>query len=116
MLDRLWHYWRVAATGFCFAVFGIGGLVLRVAVFPLLYLVFWQSAERINAARNVIRILFRGFIGLMKYSGVLRYEIIGLDKLARNGLLILANHPTLIDTVFLMAYVNPSLTHKKLFS
>jgi 1-acyl-sn-glycerol-3-phosphate acyltransferase len=41
----------------------------------------------------------------MRGLGVLRYEIVGLEKLERGGLLILANHPTLIDTVFLMAFV-----------
>jgi 1-acyl-sn-glycerol-3-phosphate acyltransferase len=33
----------------------------------------------------------------------LRYELIGMERLERDGLLILANHPSLIDTVFLMA-------------
>jgi len=42
---------------------------------------------------------------LMRILGVLRYDIRGVDKLERAGLLILANHPTLIDTVFLMAFV-----------
>jgi 1-acyl-sn-glycerol-3-phosphate acyltransferase len=37
--------------------------------------------------------------------GVLQYEISGLEKLQRRGLLILANHPTLIDIVFLIAFV-----------
>jgi 1-acyl-sn-glycerol-3-phosphate acyltransferase len=41
----------------------------------------------------------------MRYLGVLKYNIQGLEKLDRKGLLILANHPTLIDTVFLMAFV-----------
>jgi 1-acyl-sn-glycerol-3-phosphate acyltransferase len=36
---------------------------------------------------------------------VLRFEVRGLERLERGGLLILANHPTLIDTVFLMAFV-----------
>lgn len=105
MFERLWRYWRVLATGLCFSVFGIGGLVLRVLVFPLLYLLFWQPKARVNAARAVVRHTFLWFIGLMRLCGVLRYEVIGREKLARGGLLILANHPTLIDTVFLMAFV-----------
>ena len=47
----------------------------------------------------------RGFVGLMRRLGVLRYDVLGLERLDRGGLLILANHPTLIDTVFLMAFV-----------
>ena len=41
----------------------------------------------------------------MRAMGVFRYEINGLEKLERQGLLILANHPTLIDIVFLIAFV-----------
>jgi 1-acyl-sn-glycerol-3-phosphate acyltransferase len=105
MAERLSRYWRVFATGLSFSVFGVGGLLLRVLVFPLLNLFVWRPQKRIAAARGVIRIAFRGFVWLMQTLGVLRYEIIGGERLQRGGLLILANHPTLIDTVFLMAIV-----------
>ena len=105
MSDLLGRYWRVCATGISFALFGIGGLLLRVLVFPLLTLLVRQPSRRIGAARSVIRLTFRAFVGLMRGLGVLRYEIIGLERLNRGGMLILANHPTLIDTVFLMAFV-----------
>jgi 1-acyl-sn-glycerol-3-phosphate acyltransferase len=105
MLDRLSLYWRVFATGLSFFVFGVGGLLLRVAVFPLLNLFVWQPRKRIALARAVIRGAFRSFVWLMQTLGVLRYEIIGRQRLEREGLLILANHPTLIDTVFLMAFI-----------
>jgi len=105
MFDKLDRRWRVVATGISFLSFGIGGLLLRVLVFPALYVVVWHQEKRTMAARNIIRLTFRGFVGLMRLLGVLRYEITGLDRLERGGLLILANHPTLIDTVFLMAFV-----------
>ena len=102
---RLGRYWRVAATGISFAAFGIGGLLLRVLVFPLLQLVVRERQRRIAAARTIIRLAFRGFVGLMRGLGVLDYEFIGRERLERGGQLILANHPTLIDTIFLMAFV-----------
>jgi 1-acyl-sn-glycerol-3-phosphate acyltransferase len=105
MLDLIGRYWRVCATGVCFAAFGLGGLLLRVFVFPVLNLVMHNRARRVSAARTIIRLAFRGFVGLMHGLGVLRYQIVGLEKLDRRGLLILANHPTLIDTIFLMAFV-----------
>lgn len=97
--------WRWLATAFSFAVFGAGGLTLRVIVFPLLHLLVRDFARRVTLSRAVVRIAFRMYIDLMRGLGVLRYEIRGLEKLDRSGLLILANHPTLIDTVFLMAFV-----------
>jgi 1-acyl-sn-glycerol-3-phosphate acyltransferase len=105
MLNRLDCYWRIFGTALNFSVFGLGGLVLRIVVFPILNLMVWERPLRTRLSRNVIRYAFRVFIGLLRVVGILRYEIIGLEKLERNGLLILANHPTLIDTVFLMAFV-----------
>ena len=105
MTETLGRYWRVCATGLSFALFGIGGLLMRVAVFPLLYLVVWRRQRRVAAARTIIRMAFRAYVDVMRALGVLRYDVRGLDKLERQGLLILANHPTLIDTVFLMAFV-----------
>lgn len=105
MLSRLSYAWRVVATGLCFVSFGIGGLLLRLVVFPLINIMLWERRQTIRAARAVLRVTFRAFVGMMHALGVLRYEIIGLERLERQGLLILANHPTLIDTVFLMAFV-----------
>jgi 1-acyl-sn-glycerol-3-phosphate acyltransferase len=105
MVERLSRYWRVFATGLSFSMFGVGGLVLRLIVFPLLNLFVWQPRKRIVLARGVIRAAFRAFVWLMQTLGVLRYEIVGGERLQRGGLLVLANHPTLIDTVFLMAFI-----------
>jgi 1-acyl-sn-glycerol-3-phosphate acyltransferase len=109
MLDRLparlSRHWRVLATGLSFAVFGAGALVLRIVAFPVLNLVVRQPEERVRAARALIRRAFRAYVEIMQVLGVLRYEVRGLERLERGGLLILANHPTLIDTVFLMAFV-----------
>jgi 1-acyl-sn-glycerol-3-phosphate acyltransferase len=102
MLGRCW---RVAATGLSFALFGIGGLALRLVVFPLLHVLVRRPERRVARARTIIRLAFRAYVDVMRGLGVLRYEVKGLEKLDRAGLLILANHPTLIDTVFLMAFV-----------
>lgn len=105
MRDLAGRYWRVCATGLSFVAFGVGAVLLRVLVFPFLQLLVRERARRENWARAIIGLTFRCFVGLMAGLGVLRYEIVGLEKLKRGGLLILANHPTLIDTIFLMAFV-----------
>ncbi len=105
MFERLERCWRVCATGISFFAFGVGALMLRVLVFPCVNLLVRSRERRIACSREIIRLTFRSFVGLMRGLGVLRYEIVGLDKLKRGGQLILANHPTLIDTVFLMAFV-----------
>ncbi len=99
---RLGHAWRVAATGLSFAAFGMGGLLLGGLVFPLL-LLFPRRASRQAVARRLVQRSFALHVWLMHRLGVLTYEVIGVERLRRDGLLVLANHPTLIDVVFLVS-------------
>jgi 1-acyl-sn-glycerol-3-phosphate acyltransferase len=101
MVSNLIRYWRVFGAGLGFVAVGIGG----VFIFPVLNIVIRDRQLRSVIARHVIRFTFRSIVGLMRVMGVFRYEISGLERLERHGLLILANHPTLIDIVFLMAFV-----------
>ncbi|MBK1612122.1 1-acyl-sn-glycerol-3-phosphate acyltransferase [Rubrivivax gelatinosus] len=105
MPERLNRSWRVVATGLCFASFGLGGLVLRLVVFPLLAAMVRDPRRRAWRSRRLIRRSFRLFIAMMSGLGVLSYELRGAERLRRRGLLVLANHPTLVDVVFLMAFV-----------
>jgi 1-acyl-sn-glycerol-3-phosphate acyltransferase len=105
MAERLDRCWRVFATGLCFAAFGAGSLLLGVFVFPLLRLAVRQRARRELIARRVIRFTFRRFVAMMRGTGVMSVEVHGLERLDGGGRLILANHPTLIDVVLLMALI-----------
>jgi 1-acyl-sn-glycerol-3-phosphate acyltransferase len=105
MVKKLDYAWRVFATGLGFATFGLGGLALRLLYFPLLQLLVREPARQTRLARLAVHHTFRFFIEYMRLLGVLRYELKGVEKLSRSGLLILANHPTLIDVVFLIALV-----------
>lgn len=95
--------WRIAATAFCFALFGLGGLIVLCLVFPLLRLLVWRQAPRQTLARDIVRLSFRCFCKLMTTVGVISYEVHGLEKLQRRGLLVVANHPSLIDVVMLIS-------------
>ncbi|MBQ0933980.1 lysophospholipid acyltransferase family protein [Ideonella paludis] len=106
MAESFSRLWRMLATGLCFFTFGLGGVLLGVLVFPAMRLLMRQPARRAVAARRVIQAAFRGFVGMMRGLGVLSYEVHGRERLQRQGLLILANHPSLIDVVFLMALVD----------
>lgn len=105
MRERLNYVWRIFATGFSFLTFGLGGLFLWLLVFPALSLMVRDRDERGRRARRIIQRLFSSFVELMRVTGVLTYEIRGAERLQRRGQLILANHPTLIDVVFLVSLV-----------
>ncbi len=103
MFERINYHWRRLATGSAFALFGIGGAILWLIVFPALHLFVRDAEKRGRLARGLVSRTFAFFIGYMHRIGILTYEIKGLEKLQRPGLLILANHPTLIDIVFLIS-------------
>ena len=103
MRDRLDRAWRLVGTALSFAAFGVGGLFLRVVVFPLLRLFTRDPAVLAERAKGLIRRSFGAHFWLMHRLGVLTYEIRGLERLDRRGLLVLANHPTLIDVVLLVS-------------
>jgi len=103
MLERLNRAWRIVGTGLSFALFGLGGVVLWLIAFPLLGLVVRDPARRARVARRWVQWCFGTFMEFMRRVGVLTYEVVGRERLQRDGLLVLANHPTLIDVVFLVS-------------
>lgn len=103
MVERIDRAWRICATGLCFSSFGLGGLVLRVVIFPLVSLLPWSRLTRQHVCRDIVHYSFRLFIRVMRTLGVNRCEVRHAERLQRPGLLIVANHPSLIDVIFLMA-------------
>ncbi len=102
---RINYLWRLFATGLSFGVFGLGGVLIPLFCTPWLYLTIRDRHRRQRVARRLVHRVFRLFIHMMAGLGVLHWQTRGLEKLNRDGLLILANHPTLIDVVFLVAFV-----------
>ncbi|MGV8843047.1 MAG: lysophospholipid acyltransferase family protein [Pseudomonas sp.] len=99
------YLWRLIATGLSFALFGLGGLMLRLLVFPLIDLLPGDALVRQRRARGLIQRLFGFFVQFMYRSGVLTYQVDGAERLGRPGQLVIANHPSLIDVVLLIAQI-----------
>ncbi|WP_338526650.1 lysophospholipid acyltransferase family protein [Pseudomonas batumici] len=99
------YYWRLLATALSFALFGLSGLCLRLVILPLLSCLPGDAERQRLRARQTISRLSWLFIRFMARTGVLTYEVIGAEKLGRPGQMIIANHPSLIDVVFLIGLV-----------
>lgn len=99
------YLWRLFATGASFVLFGLGGLILRLIVLPLLGLWPGDAITRRRRARAAISKAFWLHVQFMYRSGVLKYEFDGAERLGRPGQMIIANHPSLIDVVFLIAHI-----------
>lgn len=108
-LNLLERIWRTLMTLFCFGLFGVGGLLLSLIWFNLLFVVYRDKTVRIRVARRSVNHSFRLFLFVAKMLGALTYNVEGLDKLRQDkGCLILANHPTLLDYV-LIASIMPDV-------
>lgn len=99
------YYWRLAATGFCFLVFGLGVILTCLALLPL-EPASGDREQKQRLARRLIRAMFRWFVSLMQATGVLIVELEGEGRLRTPGSkLVVANHPTLIDVVLLLSII-----------
>jgi 1-acyl-sn-glycerol-3-phosphate acyltransferase len=97
---------RVILTGAAFAILGLGGLVLALGVIPLVTIHQRDPRARESRALAIIQASFRIYIALLKRCGLLELEIVGAERIAAcRGNVIVANHPTLLDVVLLIALV-----------
>ncbi|WP_261818281.1 lysophospholipid acyltransferase family protein [Vibrio gallicus] len=101
-MRKLDQWSRIIATGFCFTVFGLGGLLLSFIVIPIIQLTSPKSMHREYRVQAVIQLSFHGFCRLMKYTRAIDYKISGADILKQDrNCLVVANHPSLIDYVLI---------------
>ena len=97
------YAWRVGATGFSFASFGIGGMAIGGLASPIIHLTTKEQEQRTLKTQKLIKHTFKGFTEMMVKLGIMTYEIEGLEKLQQSRQeLVIANHPTLIDVVVLI--------------
>ncbi|TCB68735.1 lysophospholipid acyltransferase family protein [Acinetobacter sp. ANC 4178] len=97
------YIWRVAATGFSFASFGLGGVAIGAVIAPMVKVSSQNLELRTQRTQKVIKHSFKGFTEMMVKLGIMTYEVEGLDKLQHSQQeLVIANHPTLIDVVVLI--------------
>jgi 1-acyl-sn-glycerol-3-phosphate acyltransferase len=101
MFDPIKRIWRVLATGFAFACFFLGGAALAGVVFPILAI---RNEGREDRTQWLIRHVFRVYLAMLRGLGLIRLQVVDGERLAAShGNIIIANHPTLLDVVFLMA-------------
>jgi 1-acyl-sn-glycerol-3-phosphate acyltransferase len=77
--------------------------VLGYLIFPFISVFSSSATLATQRCRHLIQYSFRAFIGFMKLTGIFTWDISGRELLTPSGQLIIANHPTLIDIVFLIA-------------
>lgn len=101
--QKLNFAWRWIATALSFTVFGIGSFLLGI-IMPLIVHLVRNEKRRVRWSRLLVGKAMRLFLLFMKTVGVLNYQITGTENVRPGrGYLIIANHPSLIDVVFLLS-------------
>lgn len=98
------YYWRLFIQILSFLLFGLGAILLRALVLPLIAVTSRDSMTRRTRVRRVLSLAMRAFVAFMSGTRGMSYEFIGAERLGRPGQLIVANHPSLLDVVFLLAF------------
>lgn len=94
---------RFVCVQFGYVIFGAGSVLLALLVFPFVNLCSPENTRKARI-RWLIQKNFAVFVEYLRITGVLQYQIRNLDKL-KSGSLVLANHPSLLDIVFLFSFI-----------
>ncbi|MBW2493460.1 MAG: 1-acyl-sn-glycerol-3-phosphate acyltransferase [Deltaproteobacteria bacterium] len=94
--------WRILATGFAFVEAGILSLLLAACAAGLQLLPGDRERGEMRTQRG-IHWLTRFYLGGLSLLGAFRVRCSGGEKLRRPGILVVANHPTLLDAWALMS-------------
>jgi 1-acyl-sn-glycerol-3-phosphate acyltransferase len=99
--------WRLVATALAFAVFGLLAAVMNVLYFMPLRVVALRRPVRQRLARAGIRVCYKAFLRVLELLGIVKLELDrkALASLSGARVVIVANHPTLLDATVLLAYI-----------
>ncbi|MDY5047575.1 MAG: hypothetical protein SPE87_07465, partial [Treponema porcinum] len=100
------YTYRAFMKLFFYVYFGIGSVFLALFVFPWIR-VFVHPKEQFKiAARRFVSASFRGFINFMQFTGTVSVKVSDREKFKNlHGKVIIANHPSMLDFVFIMSLV-----------
>lgn len=99
---------RIALVGLCFVIFGLICLIGNLLFIPLILLRLHRFSLVQNLSRDIVCFSWRFFLWCAKILGVLSYEYSGFDDsriLAVNSRIFIANHPSLLDVVLIIAKI-----------
>ncbi|MCC7013998.1 MAG: 1-acyl-sn-glycerol-3-phosphate acyltransferase [Planctomycetes bacterium] len=104
-LERLW---RALGTGLFFVAFYSGCVLIIAPAFLVALLSSRKRDVRRQRVQWVIHVMMRAFTGSLELCRILSTSHENLQAFRGcRGTLIIANHPSLLDVTFLLAYVHP---------
>ncbi|MDK4530367.1 lysophospholipid acyltransferase family protein [Kingella kingae] len=97
------QWYRLFATALGFVIFGVFGVLFKLYLGPGKR--FQSSLHTQFLARKRVTQSWYVFTQYLIKMGIVEAHFHGFDKLGRQGQMILANHPSLLDVVFILSRV-----------
>jgi 1-acyl-sn-glycerol-3-phosphate acyltransferase len=98
---------RLFRAGLCFLYFGVGVWVTGAVVVPILRRTRWRGLSPEAASlrtQGIVHLFCRSFlVCITRVMRLVDMQWIGTEALSRGPVLVVANHPSLIDTPLLLA-------------
>ena len=106
MLNRLDRIWRALGVGLFLALLGLGGTLLAMSVFPLIALLVRDPDWRQRRIQYVMHVSLRLYCRAIHVLRIADIHRVGTERLrGLHHTMIIANHPSLLDVVMIMAAV-----------
>ncbi len=103
-MSALLFVYRTGIYYFSFLLFGVGGLMLNLVSFLLGWLPATPKTERFF--QHVLHLHFVVWVRWLTLVGIARFQFDDFSSLTREpGLVLIANHPGLMDITYLLAQV-----------
>jgi 1-acyl-sn-glycerol-3-phosphate acyltransferase len=104
MRTRFAYSLQVARIALGFAVFGAMAPALGLVAFPLARVRYRSASDRELCVQRTVHRAARLFMGLLDRLGAVKATSCGVERFREpGGQLVVANHPTLIDVLVLLA-------------
>jgi len=104
MRSRLEYSSRVVRTAAGYVLFAVLALIVAFAVLPASRLWPRGDARHDLRAQRILHRFARFYVTVIQRAGIMRLSFVGAERLTRDGPhLVAANHPTLLDMVFLIS-------------
>ncbi|WP_301099382.1 lysophospholipid acyltransferase family protein [Otariodibacter sp.] len=103
MAEKLDWIRRFLATLFGFILFGVVGVLFLIILYPYTKKYPNQDLATQLAGRKIVSKTWWFFVKYLTFAGVLEVTYHGFERLGREGQLVLANHPSLLDVVLIFS-------------
>lgn len=105
MLNPASRAWRLLVTVPGIGLFGIGTVLLTMVLLIFLWPLPIALEQKRKLTRRAMSHSAKLYLWVLQLVGLLTYEYFNQERLVADGQVVVANHPTLLDALFLMAAI-----------